>query len=159
MKKLLPKIGGFLWESIKATPRPARVLILALTGTLICTVIALAAVVLFVILADMNIVPGEQAAEVFLDEECTIPVPAVHWGDIERGTHQQLDLYVKNTGVEDIDVSIIIPEDVSTVMTYSITPVSIPLAADEVGHFTFSADILPTAPLGAVSWNYQGETP
>jgi hypothetical protein len=143
----------------KATPRPVRSLTLALVATLVLAVVALAAVVLFIVVWDMTIVPGEQAAEVFLDEECTIPVPSVHWGSIQRGTQQQLDLYVKNTGVEPIDASINVPEDVSAYMTWDITPATITLNAGEVGHFTLVANILPTAPLGAVSGTYQGETP
>lgn len=126
---------------------------------LIFSTVVLAATVLVLIFSDMNIVPGEQAAEVFLDPEATIPVPAVHWGDIQRGSHQEFIFYVKNTGVEDIDASMDISDNVSSFMSYSFTPASIHLAAGEVGQITFSADILPTAPLGSQSWNYEVATP
>jgi hypothetical protein len=141
---------------LKAIPRSA---LISVVLVLLLSTIALAATILVLIFSDMNIVPGEQAAEVFLDENATIPVPAVHWGDIPRGSHQEFNFYVKNTGVEDIDATMGISGNVSSFMTYSFTPASVHLAAGEVGQITFSADILPTATLGAKNWNYQVTTP
>lgn len=158
-KKLVSAPLRGLVESLKAVPRPIRSLMLALVGVVVMSTVALAIVTLILIPSDMNIVPGEVAAEAFLDPECTIPIPAVHWGDIGRGTHQQFDFYIKNTGVEPITASMTIPEDVSSFMTYTFTPASIPLNAGEVGHFVFTADVLPTAPLGLQSWNYRVDTP
>lgn len=125
---------------------------------LLFTTVVLAAAILISIPSDINIVTGEVTAEVFLDPEATIPVTAVHWGDVGRGTHQQFVFYVKNTGVEDIDASMSIPEDVSAFMTYSFTP-SVALSSGEVGQITFEADILPTAALGVRNWNFELSTP
>lgn len=132
---------------------------LSLVLVLILCATALAATVLVLIFSDMNIIPGEQAAEVYLDPEATIPVPSVHWGDIQRGSHQEFIFYVKNTGVEDINASMGISANVSSFMEYSFTPASVHLSAGEVGQVTFSADILPTAPLGSKNWNYEVSTP
>lgn len=144
---------------LKATPRPVKSLMLAMAGVIIIAVIALAAIVLFTIPGDITIIPGPTAAEVFLDPECTTPVSTIHWGQAERGTHLQFGFYIKNTGVEPIDVSITIAGDVSDYMTYSFTPASLPLNAGEVGLITWEADILATAPLATISWEYLGGTP
>lgn len=120
----------------------------------------LAAVVLFVIPATINIVAAPLEAEAFADLECTIPMPAIAWGNQEHGAHLQIDIYVKNTGVEPLTgIYMVIQEDVSAFMTYSFTPATVDLLAGEVGHFLFEADILPAAPLGPQSFTYAGEAP
>ena len=144
------------WKKLRIVTRS---FLLALAGILAFAGVAMALVVLFSVPADINITPGSTDAELFLDPAATIPVPAVHWGDVQRGSHIQLDLYLKNTGVEPITATLTIPEDMSLIMTYSFTPASIPLNAGEVGHFLFEADILPTAPLGLQNYSYEGNTP
>ena len=146
----------FMKKAVKVVMKSA---FLSTVCVLLFTTAVLAAAILISIPSDINIVPGEVTAEVFLDPEATIPVTAVHWGDVGRGTHQQFVFYVKNTGVEDIAASMSIPEDVSAFMTYSFTPASVALCSGEVGQITFEADILPTAVLGIKNWTYQVGTP
>lgn len=132
---------------------------MAIIWILVACTIVLAATVLVLVNWDMNIVPGETTAQVFIDPAATIPAPAIHWGDIGRGSHQQFIFYVKNTGVEPINASMTIPENVSAYMTYSFTPASRPLSAGQIGQFTLNIDILPAAPLGPINGNYKVDTP
>lgn len=120
---------------------------------------ALAVTLLFIILADMTIIPGPQEAEVYADPECTIPFPTLHWGDVQHGQDLQVDFYVKNTGVEPITANLSIQEDMSAIWTYTFTPQTFPLNPGDVEHVVFEAYILPTAPLGYVEYHYQGDTP
>ena len=148
-------------------PKRKKVISISLVG-LVAVIVAvlliisatLAAVVLFVIPNTMTIVSAPLEAEAFADLECTIPMPAIAWGNQEHGAHIQIIVYVKNTGVEPLTgVYMLIQEDVSAFMTYSFTPATLDLLAGEVGQFLFEADILPAAPLGAVSWTDQGMAP
>ena len=104
--------------------------------------------------------PAQPEAEVFYDPECTVPVHTVHWGEeVERGQGLEFVFYVKNTGTEPIDAGITIPDDVSAIMSYTFTPASLPLTANQTGNITLSIDILPDAPLGYYESSYDGYTP
>ena len=119
-----------------------------------------AQVILFTIPNTMTIVSAPLEAEAFADLACTIPMPAIAWGNQEHGAHIQIDIFVKNTGVEPLTgVYMIIQEDVSAFMTYSFTPATLDLLAGEVGQFLFEADILPASLLGPVNWTDQGMAP
>lgn len=154
-------------KSLKEVLRKKRVVSLSLIS-LVAVIVAivliisatLAVVTLFVIPATINIIVAPLEAEAFADPDCTIPMPAISWGDQEHGAHIQIDIYVKNTGVEPLTgVYLVVQEDVSAFMVYSFTPATVDLASGEVGHFLFEADILPAAPLGPQSFTYAGMAP
>ena len=154
-------------KSLKEDLRKRRVA-LPLWAALIAVMLAIvlivsatvAAVTLFTIPNTINIVAAPLEAQPFADPAATIPMPAIGWGDQEHGAHIQIDIYVKNTGIEPLTgVNIAIQEDVSAYMTYSFTPATVDLLAGEVGHFLFEADILGAAPLGVQSWDDVGLAP
>jgi len=153
-------------KKLKETLRKRRVvltvpfLVAVIAAVVLLVSAALAAVVLFLIPSTINIVAAPLEAEAFADPLATIPMPAISWGDQEHGAHIQIDIYVKNTGVEPLTgVYLVIQEDVSAFMTYSFTPATVDLLAGSIGHFLFEADIPVAAPLGPQSFTYAGMAP
>ncbi len=92
---------------------------------------------------DVNIVLGPKALGVFVDSACTIPVTAVHFGDVSRGKSTQFPMYLKNIEMEQIRVGMQVVEDISSWGTVNMAPASVTLNFNDIASVTITLQVIP----------------
>lgn len=105
--------------------------------------------------AEITVVEGLKSVQTYVEPECVNPMNNIIWSAIPRGTSIDFDVYVRNEGLEPVDVAIQSTGDTSW-GTVTITPPATTLiATGEVAHFVCDISVLASAPLGTYDFNLE----
>jgi len=105
--------------------------------------------------SDVNIIIGPKGLGVFVDLECTLPLTALHWGDVARGQSPSLDTYLKNIETEPINVGANTLENISAWGSLVGAPVAVSLNGGVVKKMTITLNTLAGAPVGPKPFTMQ----
>ena len=100
---------------------------------------------------DLTIIEGITDIEIYSNEACTIPVTAIHFGDVRRGSTLIFEMWVKNIGVEPVSLSVSLSETWVTILP----SVGIPLDGGDVQPYTLELVISPVEELGERAFNIE----
>lgn len=76
-----------------------------------------------------------------------------YFGVVEQGQHLTAEFFVKNKGSTAQVIGLMFVNDVSAVMTYEFSPALVEILPNDVVMFTWQADVLADAPVGAITIN------
>jgi hypothetical protein len=135
-----------------------RALIISLLVIALVATTIYALTTFFTVPWDMTVViPSVKSVAVFSDAQGTQPVVAHHWGNVSPGQSLTFDFYLKNTGTGAVTVGMIIPEDMTNILTgVTFTPATLSLNAGQIGKTTFTATVSADATAGLKQGTYQG---
>ena len=131
-----------------------------LTFLIICSlfcmgVVALASTVLWVITVDIGIVEGPTEITVYSDADLTNQISSLSWVEFPRGTQSEFDLWVKNTGVEPINLQASVVGDTSWGDVVITPGDTVSLSSQEVAQYTLSIAVPADTPLGQQSFQIE----
>jgi len=109
-------------------------------------------------IAEKEVVESYQA---YYDEEMTSPLIAINYGtSIEQGETFDCNVYVKNTGNVDGVVSLRVVDDVSSYMSYTITPEYAEIGVGDSAVFVLTFSVYPDVTPGTyIDMEVEGYTP
>ena len=104
---------------------------------------------------DLTVILGPKGLGVFLDSGATQPLVAVRWGEVSRGSSASFTVYLKNLGIEIINVGVGTVEDISAWGSLEGIPPSVTLLAGEIKQMVMKLSVLSGAAVNGKSATIQ----